>query len=88
MVGRFLAPNSDLLEQKRPTPSSLREDFASQNLPVLLHDPESAEVLKVLVEETYESKAVRGNRARVVPHCTVIVALNDDPLAEMRTLVG
>ena len=77
------------LEHKSITVAALRKDvFSRFNLPALLHNPTSPEVLKVLAEERYESKVVRNCRGRVVPGSPAIVTCNSDYLSQFRTMDG
>ena len=75
------------LEHTEITEASLRKDiFGRFNLPTLLHDPKDPEVLKVLVENTYEAKVLRNCRGRVVPGSSAIVTCNPDFLSKFRTM--
>jgi hypothetical protein len=89
-LAHIISPDaSKVLEYQSITPAILRQEvFAKQSLPVICHDPSCPEILRILVEETFDPKTVRKTGENVLPSCTAIVSCNDDFLAEARMLFG
>ena len=75
-----------LLEYQRTSEAKLRKLF-SQNLPMLIHDPDSPETLKILAEETYENKAISDVRQRIIPGSLAIVTCNFDYLSQFSDII-
>ena len=76
----IISPNaSSVLEFEHITAADLRNIvFTQLNIPVVLHDPDSPEVIEVLVKETYDDKTSCYCGNRIVPCCSAIITCNYD----------